>query len=163
MKNSTLLFRSLLVIVLVAGGAHLVTYASQNNSSSIPKTTNSSNENTISNYETDYIVGKWKVTYNSKEFNGAIVYDIQKEGNTFNAYTHEYQDEKGYGEKAKKTKILIIKSFDGYKGKGEYKIEYEGETYNVACTIDMVDENTFKLSYESYGYSDVETWKRVQL
>ena len=162
MKNSTLIFRSLMVIILLAGGAHLVTYAAQNNSSIVPNTTNSSEENIVPNYETDYIVGKWIVKYNSKEFKGAIVYDIQKEGNTFNAYTYEYQDEKGYGEKAEKTKTLIIKSFDGYKGKGEYKIEYEGETYDVECNIDMVDENTFKLSYEYYGYGDVETWKRVQ-
>jgi len=31
----------------------------------------------------------------------------------------------------------------------------------VPCQIDMVDENTFKLSYDYYGYSDVETWKRL--
>jgi hypothetical protein len=102
------------------------------------------------------------VTYDSKEFKGAIVYDIRKEGKKFNAYTYEYQDLEGNGEKAEKVKTLIIESFDGYKGKGIYKVDYEGETYEIACNIDMKDENTLLLSYESYGYSDVETWKRVQ-
>ncbi|MEM6720718.1 MAG: hypothetical protein AAF611_15420 [Bacteroidota bacterium] len=162
MKNSTLVFRSLLVIVFFAGSAHLVTYAAQNQNAITTNHTNASTQNTVPNLETDYIIGKWKVTYNTKEFRGAIVYDIKKEGNNFTAYTHEYQDQDGYAETAKKTKTLIIESFDGYKGKGIYKLEYEGEMYEVACTIDMVDENTFKLSYESYGYSDVETWKRVK-
>ncbi|WP_420573872.1 hypothetical protein [Kordia sp.] len=162
MKNSTLLFRSLLIIILLAGGAHLFTYAAQNNNSIKVNETNSSTENTLPNNETDYIIGKWSVQYKEKEFNGAIIYDIKKEGNKFNAYTHAYQDAQGNSEKAKKSKILIIKSFDGYKGKGIYKIEYQEEIYDVACQIDMLDENTFKLSYEAYGYSDVETWKRVQ-
>jgi len=158
MKNSTLLFRSVLVIILVAGSAHFVTYASQNKNS----ITNPTIENTVPNAETDYIIGKWKVSYDTKEFKGSVVYDIKKEGNTFNAYTYEYQDENGYGEPAEKTKTVSIESFDGHTGKGVYKVQYEGETYDVACTIDMVDKNTFTLSYESYGYSDTETWKRVQ-
>ncbi|WP_298511625.1 hypothetical protein [uncultured Kordia sp.] len=162
MKNSTLLFRSLLVIILLAGGAHLVTYAAQNKDSITTNEVIPDTENTAPNYETDYIVGKWIVNYNSDDYKGAIVYDIKKEGNKFNAYTYEYQDEKGYGEKAEKTKTLTINSFDGYKGKGTYKIEYEGETYDVQCNIDMVDENSFKLSYDYYGYGDVETWKRFK-
>lgn len=166
MKNSTLLIRSLLVIVLVAGGAHLVTYASQNK----PQTSNAtyknntefSSENRTINDETDFIIGKWIVKYNEEDFEGAIVYDIRKEGTKFNAYTYEYQDTKGHGEKAEQTKTLVLKSFDGYTGKGIYTINYEGEKYEVACDVNMIDDTTFKLSYTYYGYSDVETWKKLK-
>ncbi|WP_109853283.1 hypothetical protein [Aquimarina sp. AU58] len=184
MKNSTLLFRSLAVVILLAGSAHLASYASQssndtsrtdleeNTISQFPdekKQTienegdNKEASNTSTNYynkETDYIIGNWRVTYHSKEFMGAIVYTIKKEDNVFNAYTYQYEDESGNSKKAKGTKALIIKSFDGYKGKGIYTIEYKKQMYDIECAIDMVDENTFKLSYDYYGYSDVETWKR---
>ena len=188
MKNSTLVFRSLGIIILLTGVAHLFTFATNNDNpfyqdkrpsitgiersndalenaepdnypekdESLPIQENSSNYNE----ETDYIINKWKVTYNSSEFNGSIIYEIKKEGNVFNAYTYQYEDKNGNAQKAEGAKILIIKSFDGYKGKGIYKIEYEGERFDIDCQIDMVDENTFKLSYDYYGYNDIETWKR---
>ena len=172
MKNSTLLFRSLIVIILIAGSAHLVTYASQNNArnlNSIKKNTffdttvstdkkETPAERNALNSETDYIIGRWKVKYNSTDFNGAVIYEMKKEKGVFNAYIFEYHDENGNSQKAENLKTLVIKSFDGYKGKGQYIITYEGKKYNVDCTIDMLDENTFKLSYDYYGYSDVETW-----
>ncbi|EZH75714.1 hypothetical protein ATO12_02675 [Aquimarina atlantica] len=184
MKNSTLLFRSISVVILLAGSAHLASYASQSSNhtsgTDLEKNTisqfpeekkqaienedrNNETSNASTNYyneETDYIIGNWRVTYNSKEFRGAIVYTIKKEGNVFNAYTYQYEDESGNSERAKSTKTLVIKSFDGYKGKGIYTIEYKKQIYDIECAIDMVDENTFKLSYDYYGYSDVETWKR---
>ncbi len=165
MKNSTLLFRSLAIVILIAGCAHLVTYASKNSGYNY-KTEETTTEDIISENEktydqnTDFITGKWKVTYNSKAFKGSIVYEIKKEGSKFNAYTSQYLDEKGNTQKAEGDKALIIKSFDGYRGDGTYRIEHEGEIYNVECTINMLDENTFELKYDYYGYSDIETWKR---
>ncbi|GAA4278055.1 hypothetical protein [Aquimarina mytili] len=173
MKKTTLVFRSLAVIIFIAGIAHLTSFASQKDDLNYSyedsidlnqKQNLYQDENpkkiTKSNPETDYIVGKWKVSYNSDNFKGAVVYSIKKEGKVFNAYTHQYQDEKGNQKKAEGAKTLIIKSFDGYKGKGRYTVEYEDQQYQVNCQIDMVDENTFKLSYDHYGYGDVETWKR---
>ena len=110
--------------------------------------------------DTDYIIGKWRVTYDSEAFKGTIVYDLKKEGKVFHAYTFQYEDENGDSQKAEGTKALTIQEFDGYKGTGVYLSTYEGETYDVVCQIDMVDENTFMLSYDYYGYSDMETWKR---
>ena len=104
------------------------------------------------------LIGKWKVTY--KSLKGSVVYNIKKEGKSFNAYTNEIQDENGYGEKVPSVKTLIIKSFDGKKGKGIYKIEFEGKKYDVPCKVKLVDENTFQLSYDYYGYKDTEVWKK---
>ncbi|MDH7447559.1 hypothetical protein [Aquimarina sp. 2201CG14-23] len=184
MKNSTLLFRSLAIIIFLAGSAHLIrlgysytedqpNYNGANNDNKIKNSTadesiaedfdkKETNTKKTNNYDEniDYIIGKWIVNYRSEEFNGAIVYDLRKENQVFNAYTLEYQDIQGNSQKADGNKVLTIKKFDGYKGSGIYKIEYEGEEYKVDCSIDMVDENIFKLSYEYYGYGDIETWKR---
>lgn len=175
MKNSTLLYRSLFFIILIAGGAHLVTYASQNNTEKLDVPTNNTiDENSISTKEeintskeeaidirTSPIEGTWKVSYDSEELNGSIIYAIKKEANVFNAYTHTYEDKDGYTQKAEGTKILVITSFDGQKGVGNYTVEFEGERYTIECKIKMLDASTFTLSYDYYGYSDVETWKKV--
>ncbi len=173
MKNTTLIFRSLAIIVFITGIAHFASSASQKEElkysyeesiDSYEDKKSSKDENlgkgTNDNLRTDYIEGIWKVTYNSEDFKGAVVYEIKKEGKVFNAYTYQYLDEKGNAEKAENTKILTVKNFDGYKGKGNYTVAYEQQEYQVDCQIDMVDENTLKLSYNYYGYSDVETWKR---
>ncbi|MEM7086740.1 MAG: hypothetical protein AAF489_11190 [Bacteroidota bacterium] len=174
MKNSTLLFRSLFFVILIAGSAHLVTYASKtraNGANSIENRvfletslekneTGSRSEEKPTSSEKDDLTGTWKVNYNMEDFNGAILYKMKKEGGNYNAYIIEYQDEDGYGQEAENTKALTITSFDGYKGQGEYRVTYEGKTYNTDCTIEMVNMNVFKLSYDFYGYSDVETWKK---
>lgn len=160
MKNTTLLFRSLAVIIIITGAAHLVSFASQDVEYSSELSPEEAPVSETYNEDTDYIVGNWRVAYNTDEFKGAIVYAIKKEGKVFKAYTAQYEDEQGNSEEAEAKKALVIKSFDGYKGKGIYYLEYENQTYDVKCEIDMVDENTFKLSYDYYGYADVETWKR---
>ncbi|WP_271766205.1 hypothetical protein [Aquimarina algiphila] len=169
MKNSTLLFRSLATIIFISGIAHLVSYASHKDDITYNESVNiieeynlkeDKNSKANNNPKTDYIVGKWKVNYNSEDFIGAVLYNIKKEGENFNAYVYQYQDKNDNSEKAEGSKALIIKNFDGYQGKGVYTIEYEQQQYQVDCQIDMIDENNFKLSYNYYGYSDVETWKR---
>lgn len=157
MRSSTLIFRSLAIIVFLAGGAHLVTYLSAS------PTENSSEEHgyeSISpadrNEETDYIIGKWKMVYDE----GAVIYDLRKEGSAFYAYTYRYEDNEGGSESAEGSRVLTISEFDGYTGKGVYTMEYEGQHYEMECQIDMVDEATFKLSYYVFGEMDVETWRK---
>ncbi|CAL2104552.1 conserved protein of unknown function [Tenacibaculum sp. 190130A14a] len=104
------------------------------------------------------LVGKWKVVY--KNLNGSVIYNIKKEGKTYNAFTYEVQDENGYGEKVPSVKTLIVKYFNGKKGKGIYKVEFEGKKYDIPCKINLKDNSTFLLSYDYYGYKDTEVWKR---
>ncbi|SNZ00921.1 hypothetical protein [Flagellimonas pacifica] len=176
MKNSTLVFRSLGIIIFLTGLAHLFSFgvsAGGDFPTSVTETDQETiqhpeatkpaenlDSNTQSGKETDYIIDKWKVVYNTDEYKGAIVYAIKKEGTVFNAYTYQYEDENGYTEKAEGTKILTITSFNASKGKGIYSVAFEGEKYKIDCKIALVDENTFTLSYDYYGYTDVETWKR---
>jgi SHS2 domain-containing protein len=111
--------------------------------------------------EAQTLAGQWKVTYNAQNLKGAVVYKIKKEGKKLTAYTYEMQDENGYGQKTSIEKALTINAFKGKNANGIYKLEYEGKTYDVPCKIILIDANTFKLSYDYYGYSDTETWKRV--
>jgi len=174
MKNTTLLFRSLAVIILIAGIAHLASFMAQSNDTMETETYEDesqtaskdsldhdiSPEGKTSQKETDYLIGKWQVAYDLDDFKGTIVYDLKKEGDAFNAYTDTYYDENGYSEKAERIKTLTLHNFNGYKGEGTYTLEYQGKHYPIACQIDMVDSNTFVLSYDYYGEIGSETWKR---
>ncbi len=184
MTNSTLLFRSLAIIILLVGTAHLFTYAvkddqiqtsDQNKPLSISTINDSqehsehfysgyvpgSNDITSTSNEGEYdLTGYWKVTYNSKDFKGSVLYEIKNEGSNFNAYTYRYEDENGNSQKAEGSKILIIRSLKGNLGGGIYKLEYEGQQYEVECQVEIIDESTMQVSYDYYGYSDVETWKK---
>ena len=159
MTNATLIFRSLIVIILLAGFAHLFSYTSRDK---LPKEVQESISTDAMEANTDTIslIGKWKVTYNSEEYKGSIIYDLKKEGKEFNAYTFEYEDEKGYTATADGSKVLAIHEFNGKAGNGIYYFEHENEEYEVNCQIDLIDENSFRLSYDYYGYAGVETWKR---
>ena len=178
MKSSTLLFRSLAIIIFIAGGAQLAGYLTYDAYSANETETNlldleqiettpKENKSTQNTSEEELLLsttelqGKWGVTYNSEEFTGTMVYDLKKEGKVINAYLVEYRDEEGYAEAAKPEKTLVIKKFDGKKGRGIYNVSYEGETYEVDCKITIVDDNTFQLSYDYYGYGDTEIWKKL--
>lgn len=181
MNNSTLFFRSLAIVIFLTGFAHIFSHAENEPTkqmmnkpkSSVPiketdnQTPSSPEENpklaekTSIDEKISAIIGRWKVAYNNEDFEGSIVYTIKKEGGNFNAYTYQYEDKNGYTEKAEGAKTLLINDFDGKKGKGIYMLEYEGSTYEVDCAIEMIDKKTFKLSYDYYGYSDIETWKSV--
>ena len=169
MKNSIVVFRSLAILIVLAGTAHLISYASpkQGTKQAIEVSTDaysnpkpSKEENSSEILETDYLEGNWKVNYSTEGFKGAVVYTIKKEGEAFHAFTYQYQDEQGNSEEADGAKTVTIKTFDGTTGKGVYTMEYKQEVYEIDCQIARVDENTFTLSYDYYGYSDVETWKR---
>ena len=177
MKRSTLIFRSLAVIIILAGLAQMFTYAANNReidtqvvqndmaleleTSSAENKTEEKDKNTTKPLNNpEFLVGKWKVNYDAKEFKVAVIYRITKKGNNFIGSTYQYEDSEGFSERAEGTEVLKIKSFNGQKGVGIYSIEYEGEKYDIDCEIKKMDENTFKLSYDYYGYGDVETWKR---
>lgn len=157
MKSSTLLIRVVVVVILITGGSHFFSHASSR--TSITKT------NHLLEIDTDTtsitlqdLKGKWKTTYNTKEFKGAILYEFKLENEKINGYSIEYQDENGYGEKSNNALTLTIHKINNFKGKGIYFITYQGEKHKVKCTIEMINLKKFKLSYDYYGYSDSEIW-----
>jgi major membrane immunogen (membrane-anchored lipoprotein) len=184
MKIADKIFKSVGYVIILGGLALLIFYAvypselygdadynyvsETEKSEYVTETTNQTSQQNTENAvienqkeETSTLEGHWKVTYNSQDLKGAMVYSIKKEGKKFIAYTYEMQDENGYGQKTPAEKALTIKSFNGKRANGTYKLEYEGKTYDVPCKIKLIDTNTFQLSYDYYGYGDTETWKRV--
>lgn len=161
MKKSTY-FLILFVLIILVGGFQLTSYASQTEKPTIIKFDEPARSNYLDeSQQKNFLEGNWKVKYNSEEMKGAISYVIKKEGDVFNAFTTEYFDEDGQSMKADGEKTLIVKSFNGKSGVGTYKFEYEGKQYDVLCKIHKIDDNSFKLSYEFYGYSGSEIWKRI--
>lgn len=175
MKTANIIFKALGYIIILGGLTTLVLlalypsweemdYYSQDNYVTKPKdedkakVTTTTPKKVSDTQKSTSLEGKWKVTY--KSLNGSVVYNIKKEGKLYNAYTYEIQDENGYGQKMPSVKTLIIKSFDGKKGKGTYKVEFEGKKYDVPCKVNLVDKNTFQLSYDYYGYKDTEVWEK---
>lgn len=178
MKTANIVFKVLGYIIILGGLGLLVLYALypsqyemdyytqeeyvESNSVTEPKTeekTTTIQKGTTGQKEVS-LVGKWQVAY--KSLSGSVVYNMKKEGRLLNAYTSEIRDENGYGEKIPVVKTLIIKSFNGQRGRGTYKVEFEGKKYDVPCKIQLIDKYTFQLSYDYYGYKDTEVWKRVK-
>ncbi|NER11845.1 hypothetical protein GWK08_00175 [Leptobacterium flavescens] len=172
MKNSKLLFISILIIAVLAGTAHLFAGIESTGDTETPVFVPSpaiqeEEEQVQRQPETqqqktnwELLEGKWEVMYKSDDFTGSIVYRISKDKNSMNAYTVKYIDENGDSLNSEKL-VLIVKSFSGKSGKGTYKLEYEGKAYDIPCKVKMTDPNHFELSYSYYDYSDKETWTRI--
>lgn len=161
MKNSTLIFRSLAVIIFITGFAHLMSYTSYtediNNTYSLP-TENSLKKSTSSEkLNNNFLIGKWKAKYNTKDFSGAIIYNVKKEERYFNAYTYQYEDTNGFTDKADKEEVLKI-NLNGTNG--TYSLTYNNKQYKVPCKIKVIDKKTIQISYDYYGYNGLETWKK---
>ncbi|PCE64789.1 hypothetical protein [Sediminicola luteus] len=186
MKNSTLFFRTLALVVFIAGGAHLFSYLSYDGEmvangaaeSQLEKEiiTDEKEENMLVNDKTpekdalpakavevdkETLTGQWKVEYDTEDYKGSIVYRIKNESGKHKAYTHEYRDPAGNAQKAEGDLVLVIDRFEGETGKGTYTIEYEGKSYEIEAKLKRVNAKTFTLSYDYYGYGDTETWKKL--
>lgn len=174
MKNSTLFFRSLCIILLLAGSAHLFAFIANNknqptvkNNKKIPLAP--TKDTSITHIEKeippneDPLIGFWKVFYDSETPSDriSIIYQIKKEGIAYNAYSIRYEDESGFSQKAEGAKVLTIENLSSKEGKGIYTFTYEKKTHKVNCDIKIIDKSTFQLSYIYFGYGDVETWKKL--
>ena len=172
MKSSKLLLISITIIIILAGTAHLFAMMSGNPNSSdsndnspdiiqteITGTINDSQE-LIKNTPLDKLAGNWKVDYKTNEFTGSIINSLKIEGDIVKGFTIKYVDQ--YGDELKENKLVVlIKSFDGVKGKGIYKLDYEGKNYDIPCTIKMNSDRQFQLVYSYYDYKGSETWNKI--
>lgn len=105
------------------------------------------------------LLGKWKTTYDYEGQKLDVVYEIKNNSNKVKAFSIKMTI---LGESQKDDTMVMsnITMNDG-KGKTKYYIEYEGKKYNVDAKLKLKDNNTLIVSYSYYGYSDNETWKRV--
>lgn len=162
MKNSTLLFRSLLIISLAAGIPHVLAIYSQPDSKS--RTAGLIEEESVrqplSDEDTIQAVwlSKYEVTYEGLKEKS--VYQIKKEEGTLKCYSVELIDSSG-NRYPDNTLVMSQLEIDNYTAKSNYKIEYEGEKYDVESYLIMNEAGDISLSYTYYGFNGKETWKRI--
>ncbi|WP_196894950.1 hypothetical protein [Aureivirga marina] len=156
MKDLRLFSTKFVVVFLLLGNTSFAMISENLNKQNLPP-----KKEIVETQKTEILLGNWYVDYNDKNYKGRLVYEIKKSrADIYNAFLKEYNDENGNVKKANDEKVLLIKSFNGKRGKGIYLLKYQGERYNVNCTIELKDKNTFVLKYNYYGYKSVETWKR---
>ena len=105
------------------------------------------------------LIGKWSAKY---EENGEKMYmtqEFREENGKIICYTTYIKDSEDVGE-AYESVVLQNIEFKKNRGKGDYKYTYEGENYEVRAKLELEGNDTLKISYSAWGYSDTETWKR---
>lgn len=168
MKNSTLLLRSLLIIAFLTGIAQLATlYSKTSHQTALPVENKIDSDHLSKSIKKEsekdmplYLTGKWQVEYNDDSYKGAIVYNINKTKENLSATLFAYYPEGENMTYGNGEMVLEVKEFENYKGKGVYHLNYMGESYDTACEIDMIDANSFVLSYYFQNHPIQETWIR---
>ena len=166
MSNTTLFFRSLLIVAVLAGIPHaLALYANQKDTSTSyeqekPDTT-SEDEAPLQDLKdwAYYWQGKYEVSFEGlKE---KAIYEIKNTDGQLSCYSVALIDAEGnrYDDNS-----LVMKSIsiEEYKATAKYTIDYEGEKYEVDSQILMDEEGNLTLSYTYYGYEGKETWTRIK-
>lgn len=148
MSNIRLFGISVLVLILLAGIPHLMASKAGN----IPSDTL---EETLKRTGNHPLEGTWKVTWKDL---GAAIYSLKVEDGTLIGYSVQLMDTQGQSV-PDNTKVFFLKSFENNNGKGIYTMEYEGETYEVLCNLELKGDKLY-VSYDYYGYKDTEIWER---
>ncbi len=107
------------------------------------------------------LAGKWEAEYEENNEKSYVTYEFRNENRKLTCYTTYIKDDKGRGEKYESLAIKDI-LFEGNKGTGKFLLAYEGKNYEVRANLTLRDGNTLIISYSVWGYSDSETWKRLQ-
>ncbi|WP_420604125.1 hypothetical protein [Flagellimonas sp.] len=163
MQNLKLLITSLGVIAVLAGIPHLLANQSKSTQNKVavktpPETLEPSKE--THNDSNDFLLGKWKVQYDSEEFRGAVINEIKESNEKMIGVTIAYLDEYGNSQKANDT-ILEITLEKSKTYTGIYRLDYEGERYKIPCEIRSISGTQLQLSYDYYGYADTEIWNKI--
>lgn len=107
------------------------------------------------------LIGKWEAEYEENNEKSYVTYEFRNENGTLNCYTTYVKDDKGRGEKHESLAIKDI-TFEGERGTGKFKLAHEGKDYELRAKLKLEDGNTLTISYSAWGYTDKETWKRLE-
>jgi hypothetical protein len=104
--------------------------------------------------------GKWTASYEVEGEEINIQYEFKYKNGKLSCYTLHMKDNRGNGE-AYYTLVMSDISFQNGKGTALYVMEYEGEKYEVEASLRLINSRLLKVSYGYYGYSETETWNKV--
>lgn len=107
------------------------------------------------------LIGQWKTIYEIEGEKIHVNYQFSYDNEKLLCRTLSLKDDKGNGEAYE---VVVMSDIHFEKGKGEakYSLKYEGETYEITATLQLINTNTLEVSYSYYGYTDTEVWKRIE-
>lgn len=108
------------------------------------------------------LLGTWQSTEQEDGETYHVVYEFKEVDQTIKAYTISIKDENGNTESFSDLALDKV-SFKQNTGTAIYHFEYEGKQYDVSANLTLKDNNTLLLEYSYWGFSDSETWIRVNL
>ncbi len=115
---------------------------------------------TVVNAQTnDALLGKWETTYDDDGKKIHMTYEFKNVKGKLKCYTTSAKNNEG----EEKFETLAMEEIKIKKGKGSAKYIYneEGENYVLKAKLHFENINTLRISYSYWGYSNTETWKRI--
>lgn len=106
------------------------------------------------------LMGKWEAQYEVEGQKVSSGFEFKKDQGKLICQTLYLKDADGNGEPYSAV-VMTHVDFKNGKGTARYTMKYEGETYEVDADLELTNAHTLKISYSYYGYSETETWKRV--
>ena len=106
------------------------------------------------------LIGKWQTSYDWEEAKVTLQFEFKKQEGQLICLTLYIKDEEGNGEAYESVVMKDIRLKDG-KGTARYLLTYEGESYELDAKREPISPNTLRVSYSQDGYSDTETWRRI--
>ena len=101
--------------------------------------------------------GKWNVEFvGEKE---KAIYEIKKVDDKLKGYAILWIDEDGK-KYADQSLVLNNITWNGQKGKADYKLEYKGDILEMEAKFEKVTKDKIKVSYSYWGYKGEEIWIR---
>ena len=161
MSNTTLFFRSFLIVLVIAGIPHALAFftTAQEPVTPIELEAPANDEKAESTDWAYYWQGRFEVSYEGLA--EKAIYEIREEDRQLNCYSVKYIDAQGksYDDNSQVMKALQINE---YQATAQYRIDYEGQSFETACKMVMDEEGNISLSYDYEGYQGKENWKRIE-
>ncbi len=170
MNNTKLFFISIGVIALLTGIPHIsanLNYTANTKNEKISEVGDASNTlNTQEIEERDFpnespFIGKWRASFDYEGSLGYMIVQITPKEEKMVGHVIAFEDDQGNSEAAKEFVLEFTKE-KTWGWKALYTTEYENETYEIPCKVKLLNPSQLQLSYDYYGYSDIETWTKIK-
>lgn len=101
--------------------------------------------------------GQWGTEYELDGEKTFVVYEFRKSDGKLKGYSILLKDGES---KVVKDNTLVMHNIKMNKGKGSatYKMDYEGEKYEVKVTLTLKSKKVLNVSYSYSGYTETEVW-----
>ncbi|MCT4604034.1 MAG: hypothetical protein N4A59_14185 [Marinifilum sp.] len=103
--------------------------------------------------------GEWKSEIKGEEYSS--IYEFKKEQEQTVGYSIKIIDKSG-SSLSDNTKVLEQIVFTGKKGTANYNFKWEGQTYDLKCSLNVISPDSILVMYNGYDKRYYETWTRIK-